>query len=117
MATGTIISKTDVYSTAEVETDKVWVDGKKIYRKTVVVNSSIAAGDFTVASGIEVGVISQMVLEYGIGLNNANYFPIPYPFSSSTLGYFYFKTTTSEIVGHMPFNSSRTIFVFEYTKS
>ena len=53
----------DVYSTEEVKTNKVWIDGKSIYRKVLVVNQTISS-DTTISSTIPDGV-SDYWINYG----------------------------------------------------
>lgn len=54
---------TDVYSTSEVKTNKVWIDNKPVYRKVLVVNQVISS-DTTVPSTIPDGV-SDYWINYG----------------------------------------------------
>lgn len=42
----------DIYSTSEIKTNKVWIDGKPIYRKVVEKNITLAVGDNTFAHNI-----------------------------------------------------------------
>ena len=43
----------EVYSTNETLTNKVWIDGKEIYRKTIIIpQSSITTGEHSYAHGI-----------------------------------------------------------------
>lgn len=103
------------YSTTETETGQTWIDGKPIYRKVYNVTSSIN-GNYSFNLGLPTAQIGQMISMYGIGLNGGNYFFLCYPYNSSTLGYF-FLSSGGYITGYVPFESSKTIFVFEYTKA
>jgi len=104
------------YSTTETETGQTWIDGKKIYRKVFQVTTTIAAGAYSIDVSLPTDRIGQLTSMYGIGLNGSNYFPLHYPYSSSALGYFYLSSG-GYVTGNMPFVSSKTIFVFEYTKA
>lgn len=47
----------DRYSTDEVDTGKVWIDGKKIYRKVITQNSPSTDGSFAIAGTETIGTI------------------------------------------------------------
>lgn len=43
----------DVYSTSEIKTNKVWIDGKPMYRKVIAFTTTVATNTlFTLAHGI-----------------------------------------------------------------
>lgn len=42
----------DVYSTDEVKTNKIWIDGKPIYRKVITFTTGNSAGDINIAHNI-----------------------------------------------------------------
>lgn len=43
---------TDVYSTNEVKTNKVWIDGKPIYRKAIEINVGTTEVTYSIANNI-----------------------------------------------------------------
>lgn len=47
------LEKGEVYSTEEVKTNKIWIDGKPIYRKTIDFGMGPNATDKIVATGLE----------------------------------------------------------------
>jgi len=90
----------DVYSTSEVKTNKVWIDGKPIYRKTIYVNgfeatnydstyNALYAGVKTIETGIT--NLDFMVNMYGNywdqqGFDETGYkgmFPLNFSYSAS----------------------------------
>ena len=60
------INKMDVYSTSETKTNKVWIDGKPIYRKVIVLQTPALIGNSwtTVASasisGLNISTITDL---------------------------------------------------------
>ena len=71
---------TDVYSTSEVKTNKVWIDNKPVYRKVLVVNQTISS-DTTIPSTIP-DVASDYWINYG-----ESYFVAPDTYSHLPLTY------------------------------
>ena len=51
----------EVYSTDEVKTNKVWIDGKPIYRKVISVNSPSSAGVYTTIANMGSNVVNTLV--------------------------------------------------------
>lgn len=43
----------EVYSSSEIKTNKVWIDGKPIYRKVLYDTTSRSAGNYSIAHGIQ----------------------------------------------------------------
>lgn len=70
------------YSTNEVDTGKVWIDGKKIYRKVIHYTGVITSGNGATISNIP--AIADIVTFQGTLKNNAdnNIFPIGYTWSN-----------------------------------
>lgn len=46
------IDESEVYSTSEVKTNKVWIDGKPIYRKVIKYTSALSSGNNSIPHGI-----------------------------------------------------------------
>ena len=112
MANGTIPHTSDVYSTSEVLTDKVWIDGKPIYRTVVTVNS-LASGSQMVATGIT--SISSLTLLYGIAVVGSNIIPIPYNYPNVDCGVL-LNIPLMKLQVVMGFDSNEAYFIIEYTK-
>ena len=51
----------DIYSLQEVKTNKVWIDGKPIYRKVISVNSPSSAGVYTSIANMGSNVVDTLV--------------------------------------------------------
>lgn len=67
----------DSYSTTEVRTNRTWIDGKPIYKKTIDYGQLPDSIPVTVNSGITGSV--TVVNIYGIGIaSSGNCFPLPY---------------------------------------
>lgn len=77
----------DVYSTSEVKTNKVWIDGKPIYRKVIK----------------DINVTSNMSETISTGLSNVNVINI----------YGEYHTTDYGIVQTIPYISSSKEYVIE----
>lgn len=60
----------DVYSTEEVKTNKVWIDGKPIYRKTIYYNNPMSSGTNLISHNINNIGTHKIVVneEYLIGI-------------------------------------------------
>lgn len=43
----------DIYSTTETKTNKVWINGKPIYRKVIYDTTSRSAGNYNIEHGIQ----------------------------------------------------------------
>ena len=66
----TVGGELDVYSTTETKTNKVWIDGKPIYRKVVEATLMSTAGVQTVAHGIS--NLAQVVNQWGMTIGDAS---------------------------------------------
>ena len=71
----------DYYSTTETKTNKVWIDGKPIYRKVLVVNQTISS-DTTIPSTIP-NDASDYWINYGesyfVAPDSYSHLPLTYP--------------------------------------
>lgn len=55
------IKDDEVYSTNEVKTNKVWIDGKPIYRKVISVNSPSSSGVYRTIANMGSNVVDTLV--------------------------------------------------------
>lgn len=110
------------YSTNEVEIG-TWIDGSKIYRKTIIINSVGTAGTWTLDTGVKFGVLVNL---YGSFLRDSdhNFFPVNAPRTTitsiiaTTTGY---DTSTQHNTLYFDVGSDRSNLhgwvIIEYTKS
>lgn len=102
------------YSTSETLTNKVWIDGKPIYRKTVNVGALPNATTKTVAHNIL--NISNVLDMYGYATGGTDWIPLPRP--DSTYPITIWVTATDVCLACTTNQSSRSGYVtLEYTKS
>lgn len=81
------IVDSEVYSTDEVKTNKVWIDGKPIYRKVINVGNLPNNTNKSVASGVNFNN-AMLVKMYGVCKHSSSNVSFPLPFANpSTLGY------------------------------
>ncbi len=70
------IKNTGLYSTSEVKTNKVWTDGRPIYKKTIYIGSLPNSSEKTVAHGVS--DLDFVTLIYGTSYNTSGRsFPLP----------------------------------------
>lgn len=108
---------TDVYSTSEVKTNKLWIDGKPIYRKVV----DLGTMPDTTAKSVAHGISSLgTVVELRAMMNNGEGWFLPIPFVSGSFEYQISVTTNDTNITVTAF-MDRTAWhgwaVIEYTKS
>ena len=108
----------EVYSTDEVKTNKVWIDGKPIYRK-VVTQTITTPGSENIISGFDTSLINTMISFYGsIKQASGTQTPISY-YDNEEDGAFIYM---SKIHNRFVFNAKKlgigdVILVVEYTKT
>lgn len=74
----------DTYSTEEVKTNKVWIDGKPVYRKVIQIDSMPNTSTVTYETGLNYADV-HITKIYGVMTNNAGVnFPIPDPGTTET---------------------------------
>ena len=99
----------DVYSTTETKTNKVWIDGKPIYRKVINLSSDL---HLDVNTWTEITQIPKATIERVINLTG---------WSSSELGYYTFsigaKMGTTYIEAMSYVDMMIKTFAIEYTKT
>lgn len=74
----------DIYSTDEVKTNKIWIDNKPIYRKSIYINAFPNVAEKNVAHGIT--NISQILDIYGYATDGSRTFPLPFISVNITTG-------------------------------
>ena len=106
----------DIYSTSEVKTNKVWIDGKPIYRKVVSLTVSIR-GDNSIAHNI--ANLDTVVLATGVGINNNVRYILPYCSYSDTDYDVSIRTTATDIIVNYGGQvcALETKITIEYTKT
>lgn len=107
----------DTYSTSEVKTNKVWIDGKPIYRKVV----DLGTMPDTTAKSVAHGISSLgTVVELRAMMTNGEKWFLPIPFVSGSFEYQISVTTNDTNITVTAF-MDRTAWhgwaIIEYTKS
>jgi hypothetical protein len=116
------------YSTDEVPTGGVWIDGKPIYRKVLELTSptSLVSGQFYEESvSIDFTSIKDIISTKGFiaAGNNTNIMPLPYIVSTNDWGAIYFRPSPQNaMVIHLGTNSTTHTgqpmkIILEYTKT
>ena len=107
-----------VYSQNEIDTGKIWIDGKKIYRK--VVNYGVLPNNTEVKKEHNIKDINEIVSVKGITfLSDEGFFlPIPYSLDATgNIGLAVSKTQISIITYANRTNCINTYIILEYTKT
>ena len=108
----------EIYSTDEVKTNKVWIDGKPIYRK-VVTQTITTPGSENIINNFDISLIRDIISIYGsIKQPSGTIAPISYHDSSSDGAFI----CMSKRLGHFIFNAKTAgvgdvILIVEYTKT
>lgn len=111
----------DIYSTTETKTNKVWIDGKPIYRKVFNVNSPSSTDTNTNIGSI--GAFDTLVSITGNIYLNETYGVIPIPQSVATTNMttiFLDNKANGNVmmkVQNSVYSSKPTIVIVEYTKT
>lgn len=107
----------DVYSTEEVKTNKIWINGKPVYRicyKTNAITKNVEAS-ISVPANIE-----DVVLLDGFGITNTNYY-IGLNFNNVEFDQYksfaYYVKEANVIRTKAKFDRVYTLIIFEYTKT
>ena len=112
----------DVYSNNEVKTNKVWIDGKPIYRKVIIatINQNNTDIDLsgTIISNIDAMISISAILKNKYG----NSFPVPYLNPNGNLNegasIIYMGATGIKFrLGNITVENSPLIVIMEYTKT
>lgn len=107
-----------VYSQEETDTGKIWIDGKKIYRKVVNCGTLLNSAKKEVKHNIE--NIDEICFQYGKTylLSQKVFLPLPYAYDSTgTIA----LSATREVINLTTFGNRteaiNTSVVLEYTKT
>jgi hypothetical protein len=106
----------EIYSTSEVKTNKVWIDGKTIYRK-VYTGTTTSSGVFTVVTDTFDGTVIRFD---GTAKNTANNVIYPLVGENGSSGDFifpYLQGTTIQLVNSNTTKNFEYILIVEYTKT
>ena len=111
--------KSLVYSQNETDTGKIWIDGKKIYRK--VVNCGYLLKDDTLIVKHNIENINKIIKVNGIGYQDGgDCLPIPYiynvPQGQGSIS-LYANKTSIEMVTYGDRTDVRVLITLEYTKT
>ena len=103
---------TETYSTEETLTNKIWVDGKPIYRKTYLLSNVTSA-----LSNIDVTSlnIDKIIKLYGMSYNNSLQIPINF-YNTGNFNQCYYSSNIKAIQYQFNYGSDAYIIV-EYTKN
>lgn len=106
----------DIYSTNETYTNKVWIDGKPIYRKVLDIGTLPDTAAKSVAHGIS--SLGTVVKLYGMVTNNIGYLPLPFVSTGTTHCIMCAATeTTVEITTGVDRTQFSGWIAIEYTKT
>lgn len=110
-------SSVDSFSTAEVMTNKVWTDGKAVYRKVVALGNLPSASTKSVAHGI-VGATNYIAISgYAFnGSNTWNNLPMALPTTTDAVGLQVNGANIAVYTGANFWSAWTGIAVVEYTK-
>lgn len=108
----------DIYSTDEVVTDKVWIDGKPIYRK-VVTQTITTAGDLNVIDGFDTSLTNTIISIYGsVKQPSGNITPISYYNTAEDGAFIYMsKSHNRFILNANTCGIGDVVLIVEYTKT
>lgn len=112
-----IVNNKDNYSTDEVETNKVWIDNKPIYRKVLSGTLPTGSGDnaFTITGGEIISTNGFVKSQYGLWFNINSYFSEAGYVTSCRLNSA--RDTLTLKCGNFYNTSSQYFIVVEYTKT
>ena len=110
--------KSLVYSQNEIDTGKIWIDGKKIYRK--IVSYGVLSNNETVRKEHNIQDINEIISAKGITFikNEGFFLPIPYSLDNTgNIGLAVSKTQISITTYADRTDCINTYIVLEYTKT
>lgn len=108
----------DIYSTDEVVTDKVWIDGKPIYRKVVTQTITTSSSE-NIISGFDISLIDNIISFYGsIKQPSGTITPISYSASEEDGAFICMsKARNSFVLYTKAYGAGDVILIVEYTKT
>lgn len=107
-----------VYSQNEIDTGKIWIDGKKIYRK-VATKTITTSGSVNIIDGFDVSLINDIISISGsIKQPSGAITPISYYDSELDGAFIYMsKDLNSFVLNCRKFGVGYVILIVEYTKT
>lgn len=113
-----INNKVDLYSTSEVKTDKVWIDGKPIYRKVIITGVLPNRTGKDIATGLtDINVINMY--GYAVRPTDNLHITLPYSAANYNVAVNYHETNNSlSIVAQSDMTAyTESYVIMEYTKN
>lgn len=115
----------DIYSTDEVKTNKVWINGKPIYRKVITFSNTITTNEtFAIAHSIsnaELIKIKEFVIQGTTSTSNGMSYQFPivgYGGALTDKSYAWVDRTNIYVYGNTGWGSGWTKYaILEYTKT
>lgn len=110
------VENPELYSTEEVKTNKVWIDGKPIYRKVMVL--TLPATDTDTKFGYFTADFETIVNIEGIAETADQYFPMDNTYHNAWTWSVYIIRASKEIRGLVGTNiaTNKAYLIVEYTK-
>ncbi len=112
-----ILNTKDVYSNNEIKTNKIWIDGKPIYRKVIT-------GVFTYSENTDITIetlseVNEIIEIGGYSMANGFYWKINSVYKNTYWLSSFFLTTskTLKINGSSQFTNAPYKVIIEYTKT
>lgn len=112
------INSMDKYSTNEVKINKVWIDGKPIYKKVIQITTPNDSQETPVATISNVDTFINLTANVTNTVGAQVYYP--YYFNSTVYGQAYFDINTNEIFisnSHSAYQNKTCVIIAEYTKT
>lgn len=109
------IPSTDVYSTSETLTNKVWIDGSPIYRKVYKLTGTYSAGDSSTISLSDLNINRIVDMKGNMYSSSFGYIDM-YFYNGSNYNYIH-TNGLSNIQWRIGFDASEIYIIIEYTKS
>ena len=109
----------DNYSLSEVDTGATWIDGKKIYKKTVDCGAQ-PAYDSEKKVNPNISNLSKVIKMEAIALdNNGAFYPLPYPTGMSNGDYelCFYDNSIAIGMGNVSLNITQIYVTLWYTKT
>lgn len=108
----------EVYSTDEVKTNKVWIDGKPVYRKVVTQTITTSSSE-NIISGFDISLIDNIISFYGsIKQPSGTIAPISYSASEEDGAFICMSRARNSFVLYAKaYGVGDVILVVEYTKT